>query len=135
MATEKFYILIPEIIQIDREHIKKRVNSNSGVSKKKVFDRDNWKCGYCLTTVNAKNATIDHVIPVSKGGKNTYDNIVTCCGSCNRKKGDTQLKVLEQKGWKLHHPLSQPKPNSIDYLSNGKCMELESWKPFIKSIV
>lgn len=135
ISTEKYYILIPEIIQIDREHIKKKPTSAKGISKKKVFDRDDWKCGYCLEPVSGKTATVDHVIPVSKGGKSTYDNLVTCCGSCNRKKGDTPLVQLEQQGWKLHHKLGMPKLNSIEYITEGKCVELDSWKPFLKSII
>jgi 5-methylcytosine-specific restriction endonuclease McrA len=45
-----------------------------------------------------KNLTIDHVIPRSKGGMNTWDNLVTCCSSCNLRKGN---KSVEEVGFKM----------------------------------
>lgn len=55
------------------------------VNRHRVFKRDNNECVYCG---NKKELTIDHVIPRSKGGKNTWDNLVTCCLKCNLKKGN-----------------------------------------------
>ncbi len=54
-------------------------------SKKNVLIRDNFKCLYCGST---KNLTIDHVIPVSKGGKSSFNNCVTACRPCNSIKGN-----------------------------------------------
>ena len=58
--------------------------------KMSVLFRDNWKCRYCGITVHltkSPNATMDHVKPVSRGGKSTLSNLVTSCGLCNSKKG------------------------------------------------
>ena len=55
------------------------------VNRHRVFRRDNNECVYCGSK---KVLTIDHVIPRSKGGKNTWDNLVTCCQKCNLKKGN-----------------------------------------------
>ena len=55
------------------------------VNRHRVFRRDNNECVYCGSK---KELTIDHVIPRSKGGKNTWDNLVTCCQKCNLKKGN-----------------------------------------------
>lgn len=49
----------------------------------RVFERDNWKCHYCEEEVGGNNATLDHIIPQSKGGDNSIDNLVTCCLECN----------------------------------------------------
>ena len=55
------------------------------ITRRAVFARDGWQCMYC----GAKTSlTVDHVIPRSKGGSSTWDNIVTCCAPCNRRKGD-----------------------------------------------
>lgn len=60
-----------------------------------VFNRDNWTCVYCGVKVvqsrqyKPNQATIDHVIPLSKGGTHTIDNVVTSCQSCNSTKSDT----------------------------------------------
>lgn len=55
------------------------------VNRHRVFKRDNNECVYCGSK---KDLTIDHVTPRSRGGKNTWDNLVTCCSKCNLKKGN-----------------------------------------------
>jgi len=55
------------------------------LTKKNILIRDNFKCVYCDSN---KNLTLDHLIPKSKGGKNDWLNLVTCCDSCNKRKGD-----------------------------------------------
>jgi 5-methylcytosine-specific restriction endonuclease McrA len=51
----------------------------------KVYKRDNHECVYCGSK---KQLTLDHVVPKSRGGKNTWSNLVTCCFTCNLKKGN-----------------------------------------------
>ncbi len=63
-------------------------------SKRGILIRDQETCAYCL----GKAETIDHIIPVSKGGKSTWENCVAACFPCNSKKDN---KSLEQIGWKL----------------------------------
>ena len=67
------------------------------LNRKRIYKRDNFECIYCGSR---KNLTIDHVIPRSKGGINSWDNLVTCCAGCNLKKGD---KSLEEIGFKMKH--------------------------------
>ena len=57
-------------------------------SRKTVFFRDNYHCQYCGNKFMKHQLTLDHVTPKSKGGPKTWDNLVTCCVSCNQKKGD-----------------------------------------------
>lgn len=54
-------------------------------TKKNVLVRDQYTCAYCGG--RQKTLTIDHVIPVSRGGKTDFDNCVTCCQACNNHKG------------------------------------------------
>src|SRR5574344_1144189 len=65
--------------------------------RRSIYERDNYTCQYCgvkVEKIPIKNgektgpyptnmATVDHVIPRSKGGRNTYSNLVTCCSRCN----------------------------------------------------
>jgi hypothetical protein len=51
--------------------------------RRKLFERDSWRCLYCGDSVNAETATLDHKIPRSKGGTNEPDNLATCCFICN----------------------------------------------------
>ena len=55
------------------------------ITRRAVFARDGWACQYCGSR---SNLTVDHVIPRSKGGDSSWENIVASCAPCNRRKGD-----------------------------------------------
>jgi 5-methylcytosine-specific restriction endonuclease McrA len=55
------------------------------ITRRAVFARDGWTCQYCGSR---SNLTVDHVIPRSKGGGSSWENIVAACAPCNRRKGD-----------------------------------------------
>jgi len=55
------------------------------ITRRAVFARDGWACQYCGSR---SSLTVDHVIPRSKGGGSTWENIVASCAPCNRRKGD-----------------------------------------------
>lgn len=78
-----------------------KVHGPPRVSKRNILLRDGRKCAYCL----APATTIDHVHPRSKGGRNTWQNLVAACLKCNHKKGN---RTLEQAGmtllWKPYVP-------------------------------
>lgn len=57
------------------------------LSRSNILARDNFQCQYCARDLNTKEATLDHVVPRSQGGRTSWVNIVCCCSSCNRKKG------------------------------------------------
>lgn len=61
-----------------------------------IYKRDGHKCQYCGST---KELTIDHIIPRSRGGEDTWENLVVACNSCNTKKGD---KLLEDTNLTLN---------------------------------
>jgi 5-methylcytosine-specific restriction endonuclease McrA len=77
--------LILRLVYLVRQIYRKAVTW----SKKNVMVRDDFKCVYCGTK---NNLNIDHVFPQSKGGKNTFENTVTSCLSCNNRKGDRTLR-------------------------------------------
>jgi 5-methylcytosine-specific restriction endonuclease McrA len=72
------------------------------ITRRAVFARDRWTCQYCGN--ERSSLTVDHVIPRSKGGASSWENIVTCCAPCNRRKGD---RLPRQAGM---HPLRAPSP-------------------------
>jgi 5-methylcytosine-specific restriction endonuclease McrA len=65
------------------------------VNRREIFRRDNHTCQYCG---NTKHLTLDHVIPRSKGGTHTWDNVLTACEKCNSCKGD---RLLHETGMLL----------------------------------
>lgn len=84
------------------------------VSKKNIFFRDNYQCGYCLGHDGAAIyiddkpvklvMTIDHVIPKSRGGRLSFENAVTCCQICNAKKDDRTPNEARMKLRKRLYP-------------------------------
>lgn len=78
-------INVPAVIMLNEYwQPKSRVRFN----RKWVFLRDNYTCQYCAKELTPKQCTIDHVMPVSKGGKTTWHNVVTACYDCNNSKGN-----------------------------------------------
>ena len=61
------------------------------VSRRTVMARDNYTCQYCGIRLSKAQLTIDHVLPRSRGGETRWDNVVTACGPCNRRKGSRML--------------------------------------------
>jgi 5-methylcytosine-specific restriction endonuclease McrA len=90
-----------------------RHGSNIKCNKTNIFARDSGTCQYC--GIRAGKMTIDHVVPKSKGGKHTWDNVVTCCESCNQKKGS---KLLAETGMKLMSFPKAPKSKPINTTLN-----------------
>ncbi len=58
------------------------------VTSKLLFRRDNMRCAYCGEYFHSDELTRDHILPTSKGGRTSWENMVTACGPCNRRKGD-----------------------------------------------
>lgn len=77
------------------------------LSKKNFYLRDRYCCQYCGVRFHPIDLTLDHVIPRSRGGPYTWENMVTCCKECNRRKGD---KTLAEAGMTLKH---KPKPLTV----------------------
>lgn len=71
-------------------------------SRKNIHSRDSYTCQYCGSQ---KNLSIDHILPVSRGGKSTWENTVTACMRCNSKKGS---RTPEEANMKLSRPPVRP---------------------------
>ena len=66
-------------------------------SKANLYVRDVYTCQYCNTPYTKQNLTLDHVVPLSLGGKTSWANIVAACGPCNNRKGNkTNMKPVRQ---------------------------------------
>jgi 5-methylcytosine-specific restriction endonuclease McrA len=57
-------------------------------TRKNILIRDENRCQYCAKRFNEGDLTLDHVLPRSKGGKSTWNNVVAACTPCNQKKRD-----------------------------------------------
>src|SRR5437762_4360627 len=68
------------------------------LSRKNILMRDRYTCQYCHHTLPGVELTLDHVIPRSRTGETTWENLVACCHGCNNKKGN---RTPEEAGMKL----------------------------------
>jgi len=75
-------------------------------TKRLIYARDQGRCAYCGKLIAISDATIDHILPLSQGGRSTWENLANCCTSCNQRKAG---RTPEQAHMKLRiHPY-QPK--------------------------
>ena len=65
------------------------------LSRKNILLRDRNTCQYCGVILPSAELTLDHVVPRSRGGSSTWENLVACCHSCNRRKGNRLLNELD----------------------------------------
>jgi 5-methylcytosine-specific restriction endonuclease McrA len=82
--SEHEHHLIPHVIKL-HEYVHVPRGTTRRISRRAVFARDRHRCQYCGAD---KRLTVDHVLPRSKGGPHTWENVVTSCASCNLRKGD-----------------------------------------------
>ena len=94
--------------------------------KKEVFRRDGHRCQYCGR--HTSRLTVDHVIPRRLGGQHRWDNLVSACPVCNRKKGG---KSLEATSMRLLHSPREPVPTAL-YRFGQYLQENKDWRPFLE---
>jgi hypothetical protein len=83
-------------------------------TKTAIYRRDNYSCQYCGST---RSLTIDHVIPRSRGGLDTWENLALSCSRCNVKKAD---KLLQYTGMVLRKKPRPPLPRVVDTVQQSK---------------
>src|SRR5256885_3948386 len=82
------------------------------ITRRAVFARDSWTCQYCGSR---SNLTVDHVVPKSKGGVSTWENIVASCAPCNRRKGNA---LARQVGMHLLRQPRTPSPTEVIHVAS-----------------
>jgi 5-methylcytosine-specific restriction endonuclease McrA len=116
---------VPSVMML-RDYMKPKVTVR--FSRSNVYLRDNCQCQYCGKAIERKEATLDHVQPVSKGGTSTWENCTTACGTCNASKSD------QTKGWK---PKTKPyKPEFYELVNKRKKLGFDNvrykeWNQFL----
>lgn len=121
VVTETTYHKRPLVIRLIRYvYIKfKKVP----LSRTNVYRRDGHKCAYCASV---DNLTLDHIIPKSRGGQNSWENLVTCCKRCNSIKDDRTPKEANMK------LLVKPyKPTFSQFIDGMKGGMRETWGNYI----
>lgn len=81
-----FSLKLPSILRL-LKYVRVRKSKMVKFSRANIYARDSYTCQYCNTQFRSEELTFDHVIPVSRGGTKSWENIVTACIDCNRRKG------------------------------------------------
>ena len=92
------------------------------VSRRGVLRRDNQRCGYCSSSAT----TIDHVMPRSRGGMDSWENLVACCLRCNNTKGD---RTPAEMGWSLR--VTPRPPHGTAWLVRGVERAIPEWDQYL----
>lgn len=79
-------------------------------TRRRLLARDDYLCAYCGKLCALHETTVDHVIPVSRGGRSSWGNTVTACFGCNQRKAN---RTPDEAGMKL---LIEPKPPRMRYV-------------------
>ena len=126
LRASRAHFPVPSVIRLlDYHRIPHRTRA---LSRKNILLRDRNTCQYCSTVCPANALTLDHVLPRSRGGKSTWENLVACCHACNHRKGD---HLPSESGM---HPVREPRPfnlhtsrHLIRLLGHGE----EQWRKYL----
>lgn len=128
IKTTSGYYELPSVI-ILREYVRIPYFRSKSPSKRNVYKRDGNQCQYCGCQLNSKNASIDHIVPRSRGGNNSWQNIVSACKPCNRRKSN---RTPEEAGMVLKRQPVAPTRNAIMRSTIG---DKEGWQRWANLLV
>ena len=127
VRSPSFEIRLPSVISL-REYVP--TSRRPAFTRFNVFLRDSFACQYCGDKFPTHELTFDHVIPRSRGGRTTWENVVTACSGCNLRKGDHLPKACGMR------PRTVPaQPTSFQLQQNGRSFPPnflhQSWRDFL----
>jgi 5-methylcytosine-specific restriction endonuclease McrA len=124
-----FSIKLPSVIRLLRRIRVRRHVEYVPFSRANIYARDNHSCQYCGQVLASSELTFDHVIPVAQGGRKDWENIVTCCVDCNRKKGG---RTPAEAGMHLVKVPRRPDSHTILVrIKVGLRSTPESWRDYL----
>ncbi|GGK38270.1 HNH endonuclease [Pilimelia terevasa] len=101
LHSARHRIPVPCVVRLHR-YVRVPYRGHVGLSRRALFARDGGRCAYCRGPAE----TVDHVLPRSRGGGHTWDNVVAACARCNHTKSD---RTPAELGWRLHTAPASPR--------------------------
>ena len=125
--SPSFEMHLPSVIAL-KDYVP--LNRRPAFTRFNVFLRDRFRCQYCHCKSPTAELTFDHVVPRSRGGRTTWDNVVTACTTCNLKKGS---RLPREAGMMPRHRPAQPSASQLQ--QNGRSYPPrflhESWRDYL----
>jgi 5-methylcytosine-specific restriction endonuclease McrA len=121
-SSERSTITVPTVIRL-RRFVKVPYRRRSPLNRRAVFARDHHRCQYC----GAAAENLDHVVPRSRGGDHTWENVVAACRSCNTRKGD---RTPREAGMTLQAAPRAPRHHSGILIAFGGSPD-PSWDQYL----
>ncbi|MFH1149328.1 MAG: HNH endonuclease [Actinomycetota bacterium] len=126
--SEKLSVAIPSVIRLNY-FVKVPYYGRANLSRKAVFARDGWICQYC----GGSAETVDHLVPRSRGGSHTWENVVAACRRCNGRKRD---KLPTEAGLKLARRPGAPRgPATVSLELGSMRPEWERYLEYCRQVV
>jgi 5-methylcytosine-specific restriction endonuclease McrA len=122
-----FSFRVPSIVRLLR-FVKVRNRHQVKFSRANIYLRDACTCQYCARAFAPEELTFDHVVPVAQGGGRSWENIVACCVSCNRRKDN---RTPAQAGMTLLHPPRRPSASAQFRVTVGVRTMPASWRDYV----
>ena len=101
LHSERLSVAVPSVVRL-RTYVKVPYRRRAPLNRRGVFARDGHRCQYC----GGAAESIDHVVPRSRGGEHTWDNVVAACRPCNVRKRD---RLLTETSMRLKHRPDVPR--------------------------
>jgi 5-methylcytosine-specific restriction endonuclease McrA len=115
---------VPSVIRL--AYFIKRPRPQRRLTRLEVFNRDQYTCQYCRQ--ETRQLTLDHVIPRYRGGQHTWENVVSACIPCNRRKAG---RTPDQAGMRLLHHPSPPRGNSFFTIPYHYWQTQSEWQKYL----
>jgi 5-methylcytosine-specific restriction endonuclease McrA len=123
-----FTFRLPSVIRLLRRVRIKRRFDYVPFSRANIYARDKYTCQYCGHALPTSDLTFDHVIPVAHGGRKDWENIVTCCITCNRRKGG---RTPDEADMRLIRAPRKPDKAPALRITIGLRTAPESWHDYL----
>ncbi len=123
-----FTIRLPSVIRLLRYVRVRRRLDYVPFSRANIYARDEYTCQYCGEPHALGDLTFDHVVPVAQGGRKDWENIVTCCITCNRRKGG---RTPEEAGMRLVRVPKRPVSTPAIRITIGLRNAPDSWRDYL----
>jgi 5-methylcytosine-specific restriction endonuclease McrA len=118
-------IPIPSVIRL-ATMVRRPYHADRKITRMEIFKRDKYICQYCGK--EAKQLTLDHVIPRYRGGQHTWENVVSACVYCNRRKAG---RTPEEAGMKLINQPTKPRFTGLFYIPARYSKVRDEWQKYL----